>query len=111
MTHQLRRRENLAVHPSGDPRSHATLAAVSGPVPDKGDTIHGYYLPRGTEVGHSMMRIGRQPRIWGPNATTFRPGRWLEVDPESLEEMATAVDLIFSSGNVSIEGTASQSPR
>ncbi|KAK0644013.1 cytochrome P450 [Cercophora newfieldiana] len=67
-------------------------------VPDEGDTIHGYYLPRGTEVGQSAVGIGRQPRIWGADAGIFRPERWLEADPEAFEEMAAAVDLVFSAG-------------
>ncbi|KAK0631284.1 cytochrome P450 [Immersiella caudata] len=67
-------------------------------VPDEGDTIHGYYLPKGTEVGQSMVGIGRQPRIWGDDAEIFRPERWLEADAEAFEEMQAAVDLVFSGG-------------
>src|SRR5512140_3319279 len=67
-------------------------------VPPGGDTIHGYYLPPGTEVGQNLSSIGKLPRIWGDDYDIFRPERWLEVGPEKFDEMAAAVDLVFSSG-------------
>lgn len=68
-------------------------------VPEGGDTIHGYYLPTGTEVGQSMAGVGRYPGIFGSvDAHIFRPERWLEATPEAFEEMQAAVDLVFSAG-------------
>lgn len=67
-------------------------------VPEQGDTLHGYYLPKGTEVGQSMMGVGRQERIFGSDAEIFRPERWTEADVEKFEEMQAAVDLVFSAG-------------
>jgi len=67
-------------------------------VPKGGDTVHGYFLPEGTEIGQSMYGIGRQESLWGPDADVFRPERWLEASPEKLQEMQTANDLVFSSG-------------
>lgn len=67
-------------------------------VPDDGDTVHGFFLPPGTEVGQCVMGCGRDPRLWGADAHVFRPERWFEVGPERFEEMQAAVDLIFSSG-------------
>lgn len=67
-------------------------------VPKGGDTIHGFYLPEGTEIGQSLYGIGRQESIWGPDPEIFRPERWLEASPEKLQEMTTASDLVFSSG-------------
>ncbi|KAK1828873.1 cytochrome P450 [Podospora conica] len=67
-------------------------------VPEQGDTLHGYYLPAGTEVGQSMMGVGRQERIFGGDADIFRPERWIEADAERFDEMQAAVDLVFSTG-------------
>ena len=67
-------------------------------VPKAGDTVHGYYLPPGTEIGQSMYGIGRLPSLWGSDAEIFRPERWLEASPEKLQEMQTASDLVFSAG-------------
>ena len=67
-------------------------------VPKAGDTIHGYYLPPGTEIGQSMYGIGRRRDLWGEDADVFRPERWLEANPEKLREMHAACDLNFSSG-------------
>jgi len=67
-------------------------------VPEGGDTLHGFRLPAGTEVGQSNYGIGRLPSLWGPDAAVFRPERWLEAGPDQLREMQTANDLIFSSG-------------
>ncbi len=67
-------------------------------VPKDGDTIHGYYLPPGTEIGQCLYGIGRSQSLWGPDADIFRPERWLEADPDRLQEMKTANDLVFSSG-------------
>ena len=73
-------------------------------VPKNGDTLHGYYLPPGTEVGQSMMGVGRVASIWGLDAAIFRPERWLEADPDRLDEMQSAVDLVFSSGKYACLG-------
>jgi len=68
-------------------------------VPDNGgDTVHGYYLPPGTELGQCVMGVGRYPPLFGntEDASIFRPERWFEADPQKLEQMASAVDLVFS---------------
>ncbi|KAK5653714.1 hypothetical protein OQA88_8745 [Cercophora sp. LCS_1] len=67
-------------------------------VPKEGDTIHGYYVPPGTEVGQCMPSVGKLIRIWGDDFNIFRPERWLEASPDKFDEMAAAVDLVFSSG-------------
>lgn len=67
-------------------------------VPEGGDTVHGYYLPPGTEIGQSLLGIGKQKRIFGADVDIFRPERWLEAEPEAFEEMQAAVDLVFSAG-------------
>ncbi len=66
-------------------------------VPESGDTVHGYYLPPGTEIGQSLIGIGRTRELFGADSDIFRPERWLEASPQQFEEMASTVDLVFSS--------------
>ncbi|KAK4153255.1 putative cytochrome P450 E-class, group I [Chaetomidium leptoderma] len=65
-------------------------------VPNGGDTVHGYYLPPGTEIAQSMTGIGRTRELFGADSDIFRPERWLEASPQQFEEMASTVDLVFS---------------
>lgn len=67
-------------------------------MPRGGDTLHGYFLPEGTEVGQCMVGIGRQPEVWDADADVFRPERWFEVSPDKLQAMQMASDIVFSSG-------------
>ena len=67
-------------------------------VPESGDTLHGLYLPPGTEIGQSVYGIGRSTKTWGPDADIYRPERWLEASPDKFAEMTTACDFVFSSG-------------
>jgi len=67
-------------------------------VPKGGDTLHGYFLPEGTEVGQIMVGIGNQAEVWGGDARAFRPERWFEVSGEKREEMLMASDIGFSAG-------------
>ncbi|TSE00799.1 cytochrome P450 [Skermania sp. ID1734] len=43
--------------------------------------LAGHTLPAGLLVLPSIGAIHTDPRIWGPDATEFRPERWLEPDP------------------------------
>ncbi|KAK4171117.1 cytochrome P450 [Triangularia setosa] len=72
--------------------------SFSKQVPDTGDTIHGHYLPKGTEVAQCMLGITRDRALFGPDVDIWRPERWLEVAPERAEEMWAAVELGFSTG-------------
>ncbi|KAI0398970.1 cytochrome P450 [Xylaria palmicola] len=66
-------------------------------VPPEGDTICGVYLPGGTEVYanyHSMMR---NKEVFGDDAETFRPERFIGGGPD-IAHMIKAVDLIFGGG-------------
>ncbi|KAK0710411.1 cytochrome P450 [Apiosordaria backusii] len=69
-------------------------------VPEQGDTVNGYYLPKGTTIGTGcvMWSMNHDEEFWGPDVNVFRPERWLEAEPEKLVEMGRCVDLIFGSG-------------
>lgn len=76
-------------------------------VPDNGgDTLHGYYLPPGTEIGQSMMGVGRDPTLFGvtEDAQIFRPERWFEAEPQRFEHMVSAVELVFSNAKYVCQG-------
>lgn len=69
-------------------------------VPETGDTVDGYYLPKGTTIGTGcvMWSMNRDEDFWSPDANLFRPERWLEANEERRTEMERCVDLIFGSG-------------
>jgi len=73
-------------------------------VPNSGDTVHGYYLPPGTEIAQSMTGIGRTCELFGADSDIFRPERWLEASPQQFEEMASTVDLVFSTAKYNCLG-------
>ena len=45
----------------------------------------GTWLPKGAVVLWVPWAMGRSTLIWGEDATTFRPARWLEVSPDDPE--------------------------
>ncbi|KAK0641470.1 cytochrome P450 [Cercophora newfieldiana] len=67
-------------------------------VPKGGDTIHGYFLPEGTQVGQNMWGIQRRKDVFGEDADVFRPERWLEAEEGRLKAMKETVDLVFGYG-------------
>lgn len=73
-------------------------------VPAGGDTIHGHYIPEGTDIGQNFHGIGRSKAIWGPDADVFRPERWLVADEEELKRMCAAVDTHFGGGKYTCLG-------
>ncbi|KAM0268743.1 hypothetical protein ACHAPA_004667 [Fusarium lateritium] len=77
-------------------------APAAGPlfkqVPKEGDYIDGKFIPGGTQIGTSPFSIYHSKEIFGQDASTFRPERWLTADPARLELMSETVSLVFSSG-------------
>jgi cytochrome P450 len=67
-------------------------------VPKGGDTIAGYFVPEGTQIGSSPLGIHRSRRIFGQDADLFRPERWIEAEGEQYAEMERTVDLVFHYG-------------
>ena len=56
-------------------------------VPAGGYHICGYRFPEGTVVGVSALAIHLDTSIFGEDAATFRPERWLDAEKESLTLM------------------------
>lgn len=67
-------------------------------VPPGGDVIDGKFIPGGTSIGYCGFGIFRNKEIWGDDANTFRPERWLEGTTESIRELESVLDLIFGGG-------------
>ncbi|KAK5112568.1 hypothetical protein LTR85_011260 [Meristemomyces frigidus] len=59
-------------------------------VPAGGATIAGMTFPVGTSVGVNVLALHLNPAVFGENASEYRPGRWLEADPEKLRAMGVA---------------------
>lgn len=67
-------------------------------VPEGGDTLDGYFVPGGTEVGYNAWGLQRIKSIYGDDVSMFRPERWLEAGPDQLKEMTRTVELVFVYG-------------
>ncbi len=56
-------------------------------VPPEGVSLCGHEIPGGTIVGVMAPVMNQNTDIFGPDAETFRPERWLEADAEHLKVM------------------------
>ena len=79
------------------------LAGRVSPSPN-GETINGVHYPAGTEVGVATYAIGHRRDIYGPDADTFRPERWLQNDPNTLRQYERTNELVFGAGRTSCLG-------
>jgi len=83
--------EGLRIHPP-------SLILASKQVPPEGDTINGKFIPGGTEIAQNSWSLLRNKWLFGEDADTFRPERWLEVDGEKRAEMERISGLLFGYG-------------
>ena len=73
-------REALRMHP-------AVGLLLERVVPAGGFEIDGFWLPEGTIIGANPWVMARDEKVFGPDAYSFRPERWLEASPEELRLM------------------------
>jgi cytochrome P450 len=73
-------KEGLRIHPAAG----LPLERIA---PNGGIELCGEYIPTGTIVGCSAWTIHRCERVFGTDANTFRPERWLEAPENKLVEM------------------------
>ena len=67
-------------------------------VPAGGDTIKGFYIPKGTGIGWSSFGLMRNKKVWGDDARLFRPERWFEGSPEDIRKKEIDVEMVFGYG-------------
>lgn len=83
--------ETFRMHPA----SAVNLERV---VPPAGANIAGEQIPGGTVVGVSSWATHRNKEVFGEDAQTFRPERWLEASEEQVRLMEKSM-LHFGAGN------------
>lgn len=66
-------------------------------VPDTGATISGKFIPPGTVVGCHIDAVHLNQEVYGKDAESFRPERWLEASDEQKRRMDRSF-LAFSAG-------------
>lgn len=71
-------------------------------VPSGGDTVvidgKSYHLPGGTSLGYSAWGMHHDKALYGDDAESYRPERWLIDDEPLLKEMNRVNELIFGYG-------------
>lgn len=67
-------------------------------VPEGGDTICGKFVPAGTDICVNFLSMVRNKEVFGDDADTFRPERFLECDEAKKVELYKVVDLAFGHG-------------
>jgi cytochrome P450 len=86
-------------------RMFMPLQGLAGLVAPKGGaTISGIFFPEGTELAAHEYARGHSPAIYGDDAYTFRPERWLDTKDEKLEARRRVNDAIFGTGRTSCLG-------
>lgn len=90
-------KHHLQVHPP-------VTNIFSRVTPSHGETVtiadKTYFIPGGVMIGYSAWAMHRNNRaLYGSDASTFRPERWLHVDDaERLAKMTKTNDMIFGYG-------------
>ncbi|KAI9432668.1 cytochrome P450 [Lactarius indigo] len=84
-------RETLRLYPAVPGVTRTALSDVilplSAPIHDvDGRKIHEVFVPKDTNVYIHTYNLNRDPSIWGPDATEWKPERWLAPLPESVLE-------------------------
>ena len=72
--------------------------------PKEGDVWNGVKIPGGTKIGYCAWGLHRNKEVFGADAETFRPERWIHVSGDRLLEMNRVVDLVFGSGKYACLG-------
>jgi len=76
----------------------ATVVGFSKRVPPGGDTLCGKFVPGGTDIMVNHFEMLRNRAVFGDDADSFRPERFLECDEETKSRMLKVVDLSFGFG-------------
>ncbi|KAL9639808.1 MAG: hypothetical protein Q9204_000948 [Flavoplaca sp. TL-2023a] len=71
--------------------------------PKDGDTLNGYPIPAGVNIGFNLPGLLLND-VFGCDARTFRPERWLDQEPAHLRNMESTMDFVFGWGATSCLG-------
>lgn len=66
-------------------------------VPQEGFWLHGHFFPPGTTVGCNPLALHRNPDIFGEDADSFSPDRWLAAD-ENMRRALRQYNLTWGGG-------------
>lgn len=81
------------------------LTGLAGRVPLKGGLVlEGTYIPEGAEIGLCAYAMLRRTDLFGHDADSFRPERWIDGDAEFIQSMEKHHSLIFGAGRSSCLG-------
>ncbi|KAI9736624.1 MAG: hypothetical protein M1834_000828 [Cirrosporium novae-zelandiae] len=91
--------EGLRIHPP-------FTGIIPKKTPPAGDTLNGTFIPGNVSIASCTWGVTRNPTIFGADAETFRPERWLDrgdglgLNDEgmSIKEMGWVKDLVFGNG-------------
>jgi cytochrome P450 len=61
-------------------------------------TVGGYYIPKKTRVMVNLWAIGRDPNVWGSDASEFKPERFMEDEPINLSDQSDFSMIPFGAG-------------
>ncbi|KAJ0390252.1 hypothetical protein P43SY_010959 [Pythium insidiosum] len=56
------------------------------------------FLRKGDMVGTPMYAMARNPSVWGPDASEFRPERWIDEATGKIKQVAASKFYTFSAG-------------
>jgi cytochrome P450 len=71
---------------------------ISKKTSEGGDFINRQFIPSGTKVTYCAWGVFRDKTIWGDDANSFRPERWLEAEEERLKITESTAETLFSPG-------------
>lgn len=72
----------------------------------EGDVYEGMPLPAGTRIGHDIWSVTHDKSVFGQDADTFRPQRWLDADPDTVQAWKKRAELVFGAGRWQCTGRA-----
>lgn len=91
-------------------RMHPPSVSPSKLSPVDADSICGFLVPGGTQVGANVPGVLRSSSVFGFDSDCFRPERWLEAAQEpdgyKLGRMKSTLDLVFGAGKFQCMGKA-----
>jgi cytochrome P450 len=66
-----------------------TGANLDRKVPAGGLSLHGYFIPGGTDIGTSSAILQTNKEVFGEDAAEFKPERWLSRDSSQVSRLKT----------------------